>query len=282
MRRFYFQNSIGERVDLQGNLFMHSPKGLGRSSKNEYASARSGFFANVDSEPEQMSFAGEIAILKDCYSAYQTLVNWLFAGLDVSIVYKPENIEYFADITIESLEKSEKSNGGILVIPISLKGRTPWYRALPKLLSLAPDDSSGCVLPYYLPYYLSAGGLENSADILAGGHTEASLYTELYGPVTSPHITLKNNADGEIIGQVTLSRTISDGETLVLSSVESETGIWVKSSSGALTDLIDEIDIAENPFFRVPQNTACTLTVTAASEIETEAQIKVYEYYWTV
>lgn len=106
MRRFYLQNEIGERKNLQtrGELFFSSPTGMGFANTNAYAQT-GGFFTRTSAEHVQGAIAGELVF--GGYAEYRALADWIFSGYELQIVYAPANDEYIADIDIVSISKGE-------------------------------------------------------------------------------------------------------------------------------------------------------------------------------
>ena len=61
MRKFYIENSIGERKTLQSNtLFFNEPEGLGYSLDGDYARVGDGFYAETSSYYEQPNIVGDL------------------------------------------------------------------------------------------------------------------------------------------------------------------------------------------------------------------------------
>lgn len=121
MRRFYLENSIGERKDLQTKQEIHlrEPAGLGWADNNTYADAR-GFFPRTDSRPVQPAVMGDFVIAG--YATYKALADWIHQGYELTLVYDPSGTEYRIDIDILSLQKARSTHGG------GLNARSLWRR----------------------------------------------------------------------------------------------------------------------------------------------------------
>lgn len=277
MRKFYLENSIGERKDLQtrGGLFLHLPAGLGWSDNNTYASAQ-GFFPRLSSEPEQPAPSGELII--GGYDEYMELVSWIFGGYDLTLVYNPNGIEYRIDVDITSVSKGELKNR-LLVCSITMAAKTPWYKPTVKELSISPPASEAGYkrYPYSYPYQYASSSLQNSVEILAGGHMPAAIYVSCPGPLTNPAVKLYD-ASGASIGVLDLDGVnVASGETLIFSTRFGNIGVWRDD-----TDLVEYLDLTNDNFFEIPINTACTLTLESDSDIGTTSTLKLYEYYRSV
>ena len=282
MRQFYLENSIGQKIDLQGQTFFHLPSGLGVSIEHDFGRSSDGFFTATRSELAQGNIVGEL-VFKTGYAGYKTLMDWLFVGYKIMLIYRPIDTDYLRDIEIESVEKGELVTGGWLNCPTSLRCASPWYKRLPVRINLSPDDGiSYKRYPARYPMRYALSGDINSADITAGGHIEAALSISIPGALESPLITLRRKSTGEILGRVNLNGvTISSVETLLFSSRHSAMGIWRVTTTDT-KDLIEYVDLNDNNFFYLPVGVPCTLTIGSDAAINTAAAIQVYEYYKAV
>lgn len=277
MRRFYLKNEIGERKNLQtrGELFFSSPTGMGFANTNAYAQT-GGFFTRTSAEQVQGAIAGELVF--GGYTEYRALADWIFSGYELQIVYAPENDEYIADIDIVSISKGELSRG-VLVCPVSISMKTPWYRANAVRIALAPPESDigWATLPFALPVQLAASGVSSAVSLSPAGHMPAAIRVEVPGELTNPCLTLKD-ANESVIGKMDLPNvSIPSGGKLIFSTRHGETGV-----RNGQTDLLGSIDLSNNNFFSVPQGKTSTLILSAANTISALAVVTLYEYFRTV
>ncbi len=277
MRRFYLQNEIGERKNLQsrGELFFRSPTGMGFANTNAYAQT-GGFFTRTSAEQVQGAIAGELVF--GGYAEYRALADWIFSGYELQIVYAPANDEYIADIDIVSISKGELSRG-VLVCPVSISMKTPWYRANAVRIAIAPPESETgwATLPFALPAQLAAAGVSSAVSLSPAGHMPAAIRVEVPGELLSPCLTLKG-ADDAIIGKMDLQNvSIPAGGRLVFSTRHGEIGV-----RNGQTDLLEALDLANNNFFSVPQGKTSTLVLSASNTISAFAEVTLYEYFRTV
>ena len=277
MRRFYLQNEIGERKNLQsrGELFFRSPTGMGFANTNAYAQT-GGFFTRTSAEQVQGAIAGELVF--GGYAEYRALADWIFSGYELQIVYAPANDEYIADIDIVSISKGELSRG-VLVCPVSISMKTPWYRANAVRIAIAPPESETgwATLPFALPAQLAAAGVSSAVSLSPAGHMPAAIRVEVPGELLSPCLTLQG-ADDAIIGKMDLQNvSIPAGGRLVFSTRHGEIGV-----RNGQTDLLEALDLANNNFFSVPQGKTSTLVLSASNTISAFAEVTLYEYFRTV
>lgn len=276
MRKFYLENSIGERRDLQTkqDIHMRNPAGLGWSDNNTYADAR-GFFPRTDSRPVQPAVTGDFVIAG--YDTYKELADWIHQGYDLTLVYDPNGTEYRIDVDILSLLKGEINAWGRLECPFSMAAKTPWYKPTVREMVIAPPASEVGYkrYSYAYPYQYAAASLSNSVEILAAGHMPAAIYMTIAGPLTNPKISLTGT---ELIGTMDLSGvSIAADETLTFSTRFGSIGVWKDG-----VDLLEYLDLNNNNFFEIPTGETVTLTLESDSDIATTATIQLYEYYRSV
>ena len=281
MRQFWLENSIGQKIDLQDQNFLHLPSGLGVTIEHDFGRSSDGFFTATRSELSQGNVVGEL-VFRQGYAGYKTLVDWLFVDYDIMLIYRPIDVDYLRDIEIEAVDKGELGTGGWLTCPVSLRCSSPWYTRLPVRIDLTPtaDDSKRYPASYPMRYALS--GDINSADITAGGHIEAALSISIPGPLDAPMITLRLKSSEVILGRVNLPDIeIGADESLLFSSRHGSMGIW-RVTTAETIDLIDYIDLMDNNFFRLPVGVPCTLSIGSDIAITQAAAIQVFEYYKAV
>lgn len=279
MRKFYLENSIGERKDLQlSSFFFHTPEGLGISNRNEYENPADGFFSNVFGQTEQINIVGEIAFMGgDPYGDYKSLIDWIYGGYGLEFVYNPNGTEYFCDVDIDYIEKGEINyESGVLRCPVSFLGKTPWYKATATVFNFALDPTIQYKkYPYTYPYVYSLSGQVGSIAVTPSGHYPAVVELTANGEMTNPSLTLVN-ANGDILGKMRLdSVTIASGSVLSYSSDPSNPGVWIDG-----IDASQYLNLEYDNFFTIPRE-PCTISLSFIGPSET-ATIYVKQYYRSV
>ena len=112
VREFYIENNLGQRfsmMNVEEYCFLNAPTGLGYSYDTIYSQIGNEFIENIR-KITQGQIGGEL-IFKS-YKNYQNFVNFIESAISLKLVYKVpyENSfrEYFKDIDILSVEKTEK------------------------------------------------------------------------------------------------------------------------------------------------------------------------------
>jgi hypothetical protein len=284
------ENSGGERLDLNGKtgIYFTDPTGLGFTLTPSIADLKFGFFRPVssDSEPQNsvtgtLTFVGAIP-----YAKYQNFVDWVAIAGQLLLIYSPvDGVEYYRQIDIGYLSKTEINSVGALEIAASFNCLTPWYLATATELAL--DNSAGNAIRYTYRYTNTLVYGADSAATLAGtispgGHVPASVLMRYYGAILNPKIRLVGITSGETFGICSVGASIESGEILELSTLYRDSHVYKISANGTITDLLDYISLESDPFFRVPIDEPCTLTVEADSVFSGNADLSVYYYFRSV
>lgn len=280
MRRFYLQNSIGERVDLNvAPYILTDPEGLGFGFSDTMSHIGDGMFKRTYRDYSVNKIVFNLNIVSDPYENYRTLSNFLNKGYELMFVYAPTETsgEYFCDVDVEYINKGEITDGNILQLPCSLCCRSLWYKEIVKVMDIFPTSSTG-QSRFDLKYDFTfiPDSVDGACQIKAGGHIPSGLKIVVDGILHNPVISL-TSADGTLIGKMELNKTIASGETLVLSSTYQDSGCWIDGVSQ-----LNLLDITHNNFFRVPLNETCTLAISSDQADDINAQIYIYDYYRSI
>ena len=168
MRKFYIENEIGSRLPLNGEqgIFLSNPAGLGLTMPSAFADIHSGFFRELskDSEP-QSTVTGDLVFIGDnAYADYRSFVDWCSGSESLRLIYKPYgSTEFYRDICLSYLTKTELTDTRWLTVPTSLACLSPWYRAAPTSMSMSTE--SGYVLKY--PYSYTKDLIYSSSSAVA-------------------------------------------------------------------------------------------------------------------
>ena len=286
MRKFYIENSVGERLSLcdHHNLWLNLPKGLGMEMDVDYASVEPGFWEVSSFDEKQSSITGTLLFLdSNPYKSFREITDWLITAASLKFIYCPYGTEeYYRDIHINKIDKGEKTLSRMLSIPMTITPLTPWYdRAHLTFIFAVSQDSSHKRYNYHYPYRYALSAIPNSVDFQIGGHYPGEIELRANGPFNSPILTLTNTITKVVLGRLDLSGMLFDqGETLCFSSRVNNPGVW-KMSGGVKTDLIDEVFLDANieTFFKVPPNTPVTATMVVSGTMDGGATMDVLKYY---
>ena len=290
MRKFYIENEIGSRLPLNGEegIFLSNPAGLGMTMPSDFADIHYGFFREVskNTEPQSTVTCDLVFIGENAYADYRSFVDWCNGSVSLHLIYKPYGTtEFYRDVYISYLTKTELTDTRWLSIPASLACLSPWYRAAPTSMSMSTE--SGSVLKYPYSYhadliYSSSSAGSMAADIPAGGHIPAAFELTYKGAIINPKISLVGSSSNITYGVCALNATLSDNESFTVSTFYGKCRVEITDAGGRTSDALNNVDLAYEPFPRVPVNEDCVLLMSADSDIAGRATVKVYYYFRSV
>ncbi len=290
IRKIALLNDAGERWSLNGDrgVYAMGLSGLGLTLSPSFADLSRGFFTPVGDEAEpQSTIPFTLVFTRNPYDVYKALVNWLSAAGTITIAYNPTGKqEYFRDVCVNFLQKNELNAVGWLEVPCSFFGCTPWYLPTPSTLRLeatGADESKRYTYAYCdeLKY-----GSDSSA-VLAGtipgaGHIPGSLELRFYGAITNPKIRLTGNISGKTFGVCSCAAVLGSTDTLWVSTRYENAFVRRISANGTVTDLLDALDLSTTPFFHIPVDEPCTMSIEADQTFTGHADLLIYYYYRSV
>lgn len=290
IRKLYFQNAAGERYGLNGEkgVYASDLSGFGLTLAPTFADLSRGFFVPVSSESEpQNTVPFSLTFTKNPYETYRALVNWLAAAGGISIVYIPTGSqEYLRDVTVNFLQKGELNPVGWLEVPCSFFCSTPWYLPYPTTLVLEKGGTDTSKRYDYSYTDELQYGTDSSAalsgTIAGAGHVNGSLELTYYGAITNPKIRLTGDISGRTYGLCSVSAVLIPSDKLKFSSKYEESYVKKISADGKETDLLADLDLSTTPFFHIPVNEPCTISVEADAAFTGRADLLVYYYYRSV
>lgn len=284
------ENGNGDRKPLNGEkgIFLSAPTGLGVTLSPSFADLQKGFFRTTsgDSEPQATVACDLVFIGENAYADYRDFVDWCASTGNLYLIYKPYGTtEFHRQVQMNYMTKTELTDTRWLTVPTSLACLSPWYRAAPIQMSMTTE--TGNVMKYSFRYtpeliYSSSSAGSMAADLVSEGHIPAAFVLTYTGEVVNPRITLKGVSTGKTYGDCALNLTLTADQQLTISTLYGNSYAQVKNADGTVEDVLDCIDLANEPFPRIPMEESCTLYLTTDSSIQGTATIKVYYYYRSV
>lgn len=290
IRKIGLRNAAGERYELNGErgVYASDLAGFGITLDPDFADLGHGFFAvSGDTSEPQGAVSFKLTFTRGPYSEYKAFIDWVSAASALELVYNPTgDQEYYRSISIASLQKGELNNMGWLECPCSVFCKTRWYMPVPSALSLEVEDTSmtKCYPYQYKPSlrYGTGGSAALSGSVFKSGHIPAALEITYYGQIVNPVIRITGNSTGKVYGICALAVSLSATDTLKFSSKYENSYAKKVDADGLETDLLDVLDLRFNPFFRVPVDEACTISIESDSAITGRAELQVYYYFRSV
>ena len=87
---------------------------------------------------------------------------------------------------------------------------------------------------------------------------------------------------GKTYGICSVSVVLNPSDQLILSTRYEDSFVKRVFAGGAETDLIDVLDLSTEPFFHIPVDEPCTLSVEADAAFAGVADLVLYYYYRSV
>lgn len=290
IRKLYFQNAAGERYELNGEagIFATNLSGFGFTLTPTFADLSRGFFTSVSDENEpQHNLAFTMVFTRSPYDSYQKLVDWLAAAGTITVIYAPTSKqEYCRDVSVNFLQKGELNEVGWLEAPSSFFCHTPWYMPSPTSLRVQGtgiDESKRYDYAYTdeLRY-----GADSSASItttiVGAGHIPGALDLSFHGAIVNPRIRLTGEISGKVFGVCSISAVFGATDLLKFSSRYEDSYVKRVSANGQETDLLDTLDLSSTPFFHIPVNEPCTISIEADSSFTGVVDMLIYRYFRSV
>ena len=290
IRKLYLQNASGQRWGLNGDrgVYAHALAGFGFTLSPSFADLSRGFYVSVSDEAEpQNTLPFTITFTKKAYETYELLVNWLATAGTITIVYDTTGRqEFWRDVTVNFIQKGERNEVGWLECPCSFFCKTPWYLPTPTILDLGGGDNDTRKrydYSYTKTLRYGQNRLGTAAGLIAGaGHVPGALELTYQGAITNPRIRLIGNISGKTYGICSVSVVLAPTDTLKFSSRYENSYVKRISANGEETDLLDVLDLSTTPFFHIPVDEPCTISVEADSPFSGTADLLIFYYYRSV
>ena len=283
VREFKLINEKGQEfsmMDIENYCLLTEPSGLGYGYSTEYEQLGNTFITSLRNV-EQGQLNGTVNFLK--YDNYKKLVDFIEWSESLKFSYKIpfENgvKEYFKDVQIQSLTKTQKQTNGVISEQIIFDCLSLWYEEKTTIFKIESREQSENIIKWDFKWDSKfVGNNEGRLNFVNQGHAEAPILVEFDGRVVNPKIDLY--VDGELFQEIEFTTTIAAYEKLLYGTKESEFYIYKQETDGTLTSLknLSVIDFYNDNVIRIPKNKSCEIVLSADNEI-TNAQITILVYY---
>lgn len=290
IRKLYFQNAAGQRWGLNGDrgVYVSQLSGFGFTLSPGFADLSRGFFVSVSDETEpQNTISAVLVFTRNAYETYQAMMDWICAAGTLTLIYAPTSRqEYCRDVSVNFFQKGEKNEVGWLEVPCSFFCRTPWYKPSPTPLDLGEagaDESKRYDYEYTSDLMYGEDNLASlSGQIVGAGHIPGALRLTYHGAITNPKIRLTGKVSGKTYGICSIGAVLTATDTLEYCSRYDNSFVKRIASGGTETDLLDVLDLSTDPFFHIPVDEPCAITIEADAPFTGSAELLIYYYYRSV
>ena len=280
VREFKLINEKGQEyslMDIRNYCLLTEPDGLGYAYSTEYEQLGNTFISNLR-RIEQGQITGRVNFLN--YDNYKKLVDFIEQSDSLKFSYKipftTGEKEYFKDIQIQSLSKTEIQPNKIMSETIIFDCLSLWYEEKSTIFTIEPQENE-IRWDFRWDSRFSDYNSRN-LNFINQGHVEAPILVQMNGYLLNPKLELY--VEGELYQTVTMTTEIQEYEKLLYGTKENEFYINKENTDGSLTSLfnLDVIDFNNDNVIRLPKNRSCQLVLTADNEV-LNAQVTILVYY---
>lgn len=283
VREFKLINEKGQEfsmMDIENFCLLTEPSGLGYSYSREYKKLGHTFVETFGSI-EQGQIPATVNFLN--YDNYRNFVEFIEKSENLKIGYKipfkDKQKEYYKDINLQMLTKTEIQTNGVISESIVLDCLTLWYEEDKIIYKIEPQENE---IRWNFRWDSRFTDYSNRNLLyINSGHIEAPIYLEINGYIENPQIELY--IEGQLYQTIQFNTTIQQYEKLLYDSRENRFLIGKQNTDGTKTDLydLDIIDIYNDNVLRIPKNKSCEIKITADNDIQ-YALLLIYPQYKAV
>ena len=285
VREFRLVNEKGQDyslMDIEDHCLLTDPSGLGYSYSTEYERVGNTFIENLR-KLEQGQIPGTLNFKN--YDNFQNLVNFIESAESLKFAYKipflNRSIEYFKDVVIQSLGKSQKQTNGLLSEAVTFDCLSLWYEENTTIYTIEQETDE---IRWDFEWDSRFADYDTrNLQYINKGHIEAPILVEMDGHLVNPKIELY--VEGQLYQSVKFTTEIQEYEKLLYSSKENEFYIKRQKTDGTLEDLFN-LDVLQDfdkidEVIRIPKNKSCEIKLTADNEV-LNAKITILPQYKAV
>ena len=187
--------------------------------------------------------------------------------------------EFFKDVQIQSIEKTQLQPNGILSEPVVLDCLSLWYEE--NIIIYTTEQLTNEIRWDFEWNSRFTDYNTRSLQYINQGHVEAPIYIEIDGQLANPKLELY--IEGELYQTVEINTTIAQYEKLLYDSRENQFFIGKQNTDGTTTSLfsLDYINFENDNVIRLPKNRSCEIRLTADNEV-LNAKLTIYPRYKAV
>lgn len=284
VREFRLINEKGQEfslMNIHNYCLLTDPSGLGYAYETEYQQLGNTFISNLRNI-QQGQISGTLNFIN--YDNYASFVNFIESSESLrfgyEIPYSDGSIrQYFKDIQIQSLSKTQLQQNGILSEAVVFDCLSLWYEENTVIYTIEPQTNE---IRWDFRWDSRFTDYDTrNLQYINQGHVEAPIYVEMNGHLVNPQIELY--VDGELYQTVKITVEIAEYEKLIYDTRENQFYIGKQNTDGTLTSLfsLNYIDFENDNVIRLPKGRSCEIKLTADNEV-LNAQLTIYPRYKAV
>lgn len=283
VRKFRLVNEKGQDfslMDLYNYCFLSNPDGLGYNYETEYQELTNTFVENIR-KLTQGQISGTVNFIS--YDNYRNFIDFIENSENLRfsyiVPYQNGEKEYFKDIKIQSISKTQKQTNGILSETVIFDCLSLWYEENIITYTVKPLENE---IRWDFKWDSKFSDYDSrNLQYINKGHVEAPIYVEIDGQVVNPKLELY--VEGELYQSVEITTTFAQYEKLIYDSRENQFAILKEKTDGTTESLfsLDYINFENDNVIRIPKNRSCEIRLTADNEV-LNARLTIYPRYKAV
>lgn len=284
VREFKLINEKGQKFslnDIYNYTLLTEPYGLGYTYITEYQQLGDSFISNLRNI-KQGQINGTLNFIN--YENYNSFVNFVENSEKLKFGYKiPYSDgtvkEYFRDIQIQTLSKTQLQTNGILSETVVFDCLSLWYEENTVIYTIEKLTNE---IRWDFRWDSRFTDYDSrNLQYINQGHVEAPVYIEMSGHLVNPKIELY--VEGELYQTVEVTTEIAKYEKFLYDTRENQFFIGKQNADGTKTNLfsLDYIDFYNDNVIRLPKNKSCEIKLTSKNDV-LNAKLTIYPRYRAV
>lgn len=283
VREFKLVNEKGQEyslMNIEKYCLLSEPEGLGYSYSTQFNQIGDMFVSSLR-KIEQGQINGTVNFIN--YDNYMNFINFIESSKNLKFSYKIPlsneiGKEYFKDVLIQSITKTQKQLNGILSETVVFDCLSLWYEQNETIFKIENyEDEMRYPFTWnsrYIDYNMRTILFNNK------GHIEAPIQVEIDGFVQNPTISIY--IDKKEYANIKIPITINEYEKLLYSSKTGDIYIQKQNADGTKTNLWKKqyIDITKQNIFKLPLGIS-EIRLTADDDVS-NAKLTVFPQYKAV
>lgn len=282
MSKFYIENEINERIDLQDSdlyCIATDTTGWGIDKDSSYIGIGDQFVNNY-LRLKQNEFSMVLNFTKPRpFEKLQKVTNFLLKAKQLYLIYAPDLVsggEYRRDVDVTSFLKTDGVDG-LLRYTLKLKAKSLFYD---KHQTKFYVDRSDGEFRFDFRWDVRFNDYANREMILSNnGHVDAGFSFEIYGYSNIPKVSIFQN--NELIKEIVINVELQEGEKVEYCSLDGNLYVNKVDIEGNKTSLYNTFDLNDEVFFKIPIGDV-QVKFTADSGTMNKIYFTLFKYYEVV
>lgn len=254
MGKFYLENEYSSQIDLQDEVnacVASDVKNLGFETNSDYIGIGDHFVRNYLLPKQSLLELNLNFFRPSVYEKVQTVGNFIATAEKLFLVYQPglaSGIIYRREVEVSSFLKTSVQDGFIRYT-LKLNPTSLFYYKKSAKFEITELDGEK---RYDFEWDAMFNDYANrSLTIEGGNHVDVAFSVEIYGYTENPKIAIMQGE--KVVHELTIPAIVQAGEVISYSSVDGDLRCTLTDTEGNVRNLINDFDLNDNVFFKVPK-----------------------------